>query len=207
LEDTSELISKANERFGISSKEMVFLTVGRVIKLKRLDMSLNALKILKEKGYKFKFFIAGTGSDLSYFKRYAKQLGFSSEEIVFTGFLSEEDRMLIYARANMFLFPSLFDTFGLVKMEAACYKVPSVLIENSNSAFGTVDNVNAILSQDSTEDFANRIIYYINHQDELKKIGESAQKDLYLNWDSATDELLKAYERIITKYKQHGGLS
>ncbi|MDD3232399.1 MAG: glycosyltransferase [Clostridia bacterium] len=207
VKDTSGLISKANERFGISSKETVFLTVGRVIKLKRIDMSLNALKVLKEKGYKFKFFIVGTGSDLMYFKKYAKRLGFSNEEIIFTGFLSEEDRMLIYARADMFLFPSLFDTFGLVKMEAACYKVPSVMIENSNSAFGTTDNVNAILSQDSTEDFANRIMHYINYKDELKEIGKNAQKDLYLNWSSATDELLEAYERIIIDYKQREHLS
>ena len=134
-----DLCSQANEVFGLDKDELVFIYVGRIQKLKRIDFTLDCLKIVKEKGIKFRFYIVGKGPYINKLKKKAKGLGFSEEEIVFAGFVTNENFSRLYARANLLVFPSLYDNFGLVKVEAASFATPGLYIEGSCTGYGVTD--------------------------------------------------------------------
>ncbi len=200
-ENVEELKQQANEHFGIKEDENVLIYVGRVMKLKRIDFILDSLVKVKERGVKFKFYVVGKGAELEKLKKYASKLGFTEDEVVFTGFLERELFPLINARADLLLFPSLYDNFGLVKVEASAYSTAGVFIENSCAGYGVTDGVNGFLSKDDTDSFAEKIIEALSDRNKLKEIGENASRDIYISWADCADQLQTRLNEIVKEYK------
>ena len=199
-ENKEELIEKANKELGFEKDELVFVFVGRIEKLKRIDFILDSLKVLKDRGVKFRFFAIGKGSDMNAMIKKKETLGFDDNEVKFTGFIDRELFPLMYARANLLLFPSLYDNFGLVKVEAAAYDTPGIFIENSCAGYGVTDGINGYLSKDTVEDFANKIEEAIQDRKKLKKVGIQAGKDLYISWEECTNKYIERITQIVEEY-------
>lgn len=195
-ENISELSKKANETFNLSEKELVFVYVGRITKLKRIDFILRSLKIVKEKGIKFKFFVVGKGFEIDDLKKLSTKLELD-DCVFFTGFLEREMFPQLLARANLLLFPSLYDNFGLVKVECAAYEIPGVYIENSCAGYGVTDGVNGFLSKDDENSFAEKICLATKDYDKLVEIGKNASRDLYISWEDCANLLLKRLTEIV----------
>lgn len=196
-----ELRKQANEKFGFGDDELFLLFVGRIEKLKRIDFILDSLKILKDKGIKFRFYAVGKGSDMKKMVKKKQKLGFSDEEVTFTGFLDGALFPLVYARADLLLFPSLYDNFGLVKVEAAAYDTAGVFIDGSCAGYGVSDGVNGYLSKDTPEDFADRVEEAVKDRQKLKEVGENAGRDLYISWEECTKQFVARLEQIVADYK------
>ena len=196
-----EYSALANKEFGIAERELVFIYVGRVMKLKRIDFILDSLKILKDRNLKFKFFVVGKGAELNSLKKYAKKLGFKEDEVVFTGFLPREQFPLLFSRADLLLFPSIYDNFGLVKVEGASYETAGVFIKDTCAGYDITHGVNGFVADNDTESFAAAIEEAVKDYDKLKQIGKNAKETLYISWKDCSDILLNNYERIINEYK------
>ena len=199
-ENVDELASKANESFDLDQDLPVFVHVGRVTKLKRIDFIIRSLKILKDKGKKFKFFVVGKGFELDKLKALVKKLDME-QEVVFTGFLARELFPQILSRANLLLFPSIYDNFGLVKVESAVYETPGIYIENTCAGYGINDGVDGFISKNTTEDFASKIEEAISDMKKLKEIGKTAQKTIYISWSECSDKLLERLTEIVKEKK------
>ncbi len=202
-ENKEELIAKANKELGLEEDELVFIYVGRIEKLKRIDFILDSLKILKDKGVKFKFYAIGKGSDFNKLIKYKNKLGFSDDEVIFTGFIDRELFPVMNARANLLLFPSLYDNFGLVKVEAAAFATPGVFISGSCAGYGVTDGVNGYLSEDTPEAFASKIANAIADRAKLKEVGQNASRDLYISWEDCTKAYVQRLEEIVERYRNN----
>lgn len=196
-----ENIEKANAKLGIKEDELVFIYVGRLERLKRIDFILDSLKLFKDKGYSFKFFVVGKGQELKRLKKRCKKLGLTENQVVFTGFVAEEDFPLLYSRADLLLFPSLYDNFGLVKVEAASFDTPGLFIEGSCAGYGVTHGENGFLSKDTTFDFANAIENAVKDKAKLREIGVNAGKDLYISWEDCTKQFVNRLKEITERYK------
>ncbi|MBR2614713.1 MAG: glycosyltransferase [Clostridia bacterium] len=198
VSDIDGLKDNANKTFNLAGDEIVFLFVGRIMNLKRIDFIINSLKKVKEKGFNFKFFVVGKGPEEKNLKELVKRLNLE-DHVIFTGFLDRELFPLIYARADLFLFPSLYDNFGLVKVESATFDTPGLFIKNSQAGLGVIDNQNGFLAEDSLEDFSNKIIFAISDKENLKRVGKTAGETLYLSWSDCTEKLIDRYKEIISR--------
>lgn len=201
LEEQKEIFNKA---YNLNQEELVFIYVGRIQKLKRIDMILESLKIVKNNNIKFKFFVVGKGSELNSLIRYAKKLGFTEEEVIFTGYLDGKLFPALFARADLLLFPSLYDNFGLVKVEASAYQTPGLFIENSCAGYEIVDNHNGFLSKDSVEEFADKIVSVVSDRQKLKQVGEKAGEEVYINWQECTAQMIERLDNIVQEWKKNG---
>ena len=199
-ENVTELSLKANESFNIEKRELVFIYIGRITKLKRIDFILRSLKIVKDKGIKFKFYIVGKGFETDALKKLTKKLDLD-DCVIFTGFLERELFPQLLSRANLLLFPSTYDNFGLVKVECAAYEIPGIFIENSCAGYGVTDGVNGFLSEDNEQAFANKICEATENFDKLVQIGKNASRDLYISWAECADLLLKRLTEIVEEKK------
>lgn len=199
-ENKEELAERANAKFNIGADELVFVFVGRIERLKRIDMILDSLKILKDRGIKFRFIASGKGTDFNKIVKYKNKLGFTDNEVNFAGFLPREDLPLLNARADLLLFPSLYDNFALVKVEAAAYGTPGVFIEGSCTGYGVTDGVNGFLSKNTPLDFADKIEQAIADRDALKEIGRNASRDLYISWEECTNQYIQRLQEIVERY-------
>jgi glycosyltransferase involved in cell wall biosynthesis len=144
----------------------------------------------------------GGGFDLGRIKRYAKKLDIE-DKIIFTG--EVKDRELLqgyYLRSDLMIFPSTFDTAGIVKVEAAAHKKAGIFIENSCSGELVEHDKNGFLCEENAESLAQGIIRLCDREDYLKEIGEVAYKTLYRSWDMLGDEVIEKYEKIVADYKE-----
>ncbi len=198
--EVEELRKQANEKFGLKEDELFFIFVGRIEKLKRIDFILNSLKLLKDEGVKFRFYAVGKGSDMKKMLKLKDKLGFTDEEVKFTGFLDGELFPCLYARADLLLFPSLYDNFGLVKVEAAAYDTPGVFIKDSCAGYGVEDGVNGYISEDTAEAFAQKIKQAIADRGQLATVGKNAGRDLYISWEECSRQFLERIKQIVADY-------
>lgn len=199
VDDTTPLIQKANEVFGLKDDELVFLYVGRIQELKRIDFSMQMLHELKMRGLHFKFYIVGTGMAMDGLKKLAKELDIE-EEVIFTGFMPDEQLPLINARANLFLFPSLYDSWGLVKLEAGAFKTPTICIKDSNAGADIIDGVNGFTTEDDVYAYADKVQQIVKDKEYLRKVGAKAQETLYETWRDSALYLVDTYKKVIEEY-------
>lgn len=174
-----------------------FLFVGQQVWHKNLKLLIEALKLLKEWGINFRMTMTGEGRDLIDIKELVHQLNLS-KQFRFTGKISSREELhAIYASSHLFLFPSVYDTFGLVVCEAASAGCPSLLIKNSSAAGIITEGYNGLLAENDSRSYALAIKNAVSDPEELMEIGNNAAKTLTRSWESAVDEAALRYKEII----------
>lgn len=199
LKEKEKNIERVNKLYDINKNELVFLFVGRLTDIKNIFFILDSLKLLKEDGIKFKMLYVGTGPDENKLKVQIKKYHME-DSVILTGRLT--DRILlssIYARANLFLFPSLFDASSLVQIEAAVNETPGLFIEGSVTSDTVVNNVSGFTSKLDVVEYKNKIKEIINDKKLLKKVSVNAKKMLGKHWKEIADETYDLYISEINK--------
>ncbi len=195
------LITKTEEKLNIRKDELVFLFVGQHIWQKNIKLIVDALHHVHQKQIPFRMFFVGDGYAKNELEEYVRELG-HLDRIVFLGKILDRDYLRsLFARADLFLFPSVYDNAPIVVREASAVCTPSLVIANSNAAEGIVDNVNGFLSDNDSVSYANRMIEVIKNREELKHVGEKARVTIYRNWENIVDEVYERYLEIIRDYK------
>lgn len=200
-ENAEKLKERFYEREKLSNEDNVFLSVGRVVENKKLQLALNALKIVKEKGFDFKYLIVGTGSYEKQLKQLVVDLDLQ-ENVKFVGKIMDRDLLKqYYLASDLFLFPSTFDTAGLVNIEAAALKLPTLMQRDCCAAEIIDDGVNGFLVEENPNAWADKIIEILSNKESLKDIKENAYNQVYRSWDSVVDEMVGFYRDLISEYK------
>ncbi|MDD3397466.1 MAG: glycosyltransferase [Clostridia bacterium] len=194
-----DLANKADERFSLKDK-LVFLYVGRIEKYKNIEFSLKALEKFKKVYDNFVFLIVGKGTNGEYFKKLVKELDLK-DNVIFTGLINNDELSSVYARANLFLFPSIFDNDALVIIEAAVHNTPAIVLENTGASERLINNETGFIVEHNLEKFVNKIIQVSRDLSYLEKIGKTASEKLPKTWDQTANEYLTYYKDLIEKKK------
>ncbi len=198
-DDTSSL----KKELGLSDSIPKFLFVGRLFWYKGLKLIFDSLCKLKNDNIDFRFIIVGDGGDKAEMEQYAKEIGVY-DKCIFTGAVSDREKLrCFYTVCDLFLFPSLYDTNGIVVREAAACGLPSILIKGSCAAEDFTHYRNAILSENETESFTAELKYASSHLNELKLMGENAMNEVYISWNDAVKNAYKRYN-IVSENKKRG---
>lgn len=189
IENIDKAKEDINKEYNLKPDEKVFLYVGRINKLKGLDLVLDSLAILKEKYTNFKYLIVGGGGDLDYFKNKVTKLKLT-DNVIFVGKVMDREKLkAIYARANLFLFPSHYDTDGLVKFEAASQNTPTVFVENTGAASSIIDNETGFIAKNNAQSFADKIYSVVTNKKLYNHVSEKVYTDLYRTWEDSAKEI------------------
>ena len=193
VEDVDKAKKEINDIHNIGDNYKVFLFVGRINKLKNVFFIVDALKEIKN--IKYKMIFVGNGQDEEELKKYIRNNKLE-DNIIFTGKITDKELLAkYYARADLFLFPSLYDASSIVQIEAASQSLPVLFLENAKTSSDIKDNINGFLSKDDPKEYAKRIEEIMSDTKLYNKVSENAYKDLYVTWEDVTK---KAYERYIT---------
>ncbi len=194
-----EIINKINVKYSLDEVYPVFLFVGRIIDIKNIFFILDSLKLLKEEGYKFKMIYVGDGFDLKELQKKIVDYGMQ-DYCITTGMIT--DRNIIsgfYKRADLFLFPSLFDASSLVQIEAAVNETPGIFIEGSVTSDTVINNVSGFTSSYSVNDYKERIKEIISDKEKLKEVGKNAREMLGRSWDGIAKDTYELYLKEMEK--------
>ena len=196
-----EQIGEIDRVFRLQPDETVFIFVGRMMWYKNVKIILDSLKIVKDNGHKFRMFFIGDGRDRGAIEKYA-ELCDLKKEAVFIGEICDREKLrAFYSRSDLLIFPSTYDTCGLVVMEAAACDCPSLLARNSCAAETINENIDGYLCEENAESCAEAIISAISDPKKLKQTGKNAAETVYYPWDKAVEEAYKRYEEILNQPK------
>ncbi len=195
------LIREVTQGYDLPEGVPVFLFVGRMMWYKGIRIILDALKKLQSDGVAFRMVFVGGGGDKKEIMEYSQSLELDGS-VIFVDPIYERNRIRAwYCRSDLFLFPSTFDTNGLVVREAAACALGSVLITGSCAAEDVTDNVNGFLIDETPESLAAKLHVLCKQPEAMKKVGEGAQRDLYMSWEESVSRAYERYGIVLDNYR------
>ena len=203
-EEIEDFKAEIRKKYKIADDEKIFINIGRLNKLKNIDFVIEVCKILKNLNFKFKLLLVGSGKDEEYFKNKIKNLKMK-KNIIFVGKVyKRKEKCKLFASADLQIFPSFYDTDGIVRIEAAAFNTPTIFIENSIAASAITDNVNGFIGKNNPTKFAEKIIEIFNNEQLYQNVKVKCFEDLYQDWDNIVEIVLKKYYNIISKGENNG---
>jgi glycosyltransferase involved in cell wall biosynthesis len=118
-------------------------TMGRFVTKKGFDVYIDALKILKDRGYQFRAVLGGDGIEGPKLKKQAQAAGLTEEILYFPGWI--EDKKAFYSHIDIFCLPSHHEPFGIVLLEAFTYGAPVVATDSEGPQDIITPNYDALI--------------------------------------------------------------
>lgn len=186
-----ESFIKVSKEFGIHKDQRIITYVGSGFKRKGVEEFLHIIAKLKYKN--FKAFIIGKEKNLSYYKNLAVKLGLE-KQVVFTG--SRNDVNDFYTVSDIFLFPSRYDPFGNVVLEAMSFS--NVVFTTKTCGASDVLDSEFIMERSNDFSISEKIDTILADQKKLDMIKEKNLK-LVQNFtiEKNVEETLKVIDEVI----------
>lgn len=197
-----ETVDKVTASYNLKENVPVYLFVGRTEKYKGIPLIIEALSRLSKDGLDFKFICVGSGPDEEEMKEMTSRL-LKPDQFIFTGAIHDRNILrAINTRADLFLFPSTYDTNGIVVREAAACGLASVLVKGSCAAEGITDNRNGFLMDDSSESLYTLLKDLHGKKDHVKDVGKHAMDEIYISWADSVHLAHERYGELIDAKKR-----
>lgn len=198
--DVPMLKQQAKQALGVPQNVPCLLFVGQIIHAKNVMYTLQALQLLRQKKVPFKMFYVGKGNASDQLVHAINRYGLQ-DCVQWVGQLQDRDALQqYYAAADLFLFPSLYDTLGLVVREAAVHHTPSLLLDGSTSAMEVDPGNNGFLApQTHVADFAQAIEQIISNLNQCKLVGAQAAMSWGRTWNQVVPEVIDRYRALIKR--------
>ena len=195
------LIDEVTGGFDLPAGLPVFLFVGRIMWYKGIRIILDALRLLADEGRAFRMVFVGGGNDKEEIVAYTEKLGLAGK-VLFSDPIRDRERIRAwYCRADLFLFPSTFDTNGLVVREAAACGLGSVLVAGSCAAEDVRDGVSGLLIEENAASLAAKLREVLSAPESMRRVGEGAQREIYISWEDAVKNAYARYGAVIENYR------
>ena len=203
LSDPAKARRRVNERFGLDDDTFLFLFVGRINVTKNILMIARAVGELKKMApdKKFRLLFVGKGPDLDLLEDEIEECGLQ-KEFIYGGEIADRKMLAsVFSRADLFLFPSVYDCASLVQIEAASQSTPVLFVEGAATASTIQNNVNGFLAPNDQTEYAKRILEIMRRPDLLHSVSLNARRDLYRTWQDAAREAYGRYLDLIERKK------
>ncbi len=200
-------VEGVEEKFGIKPGEKVVLVVARMDPIKSQDVAIKAIK-----GLDVKLVLAGDGSftskTLGHNKAgmWAKKLRDLAGElkvedrVVFTGYVTDQELMALYQRADVVALPSNIEGFGLTVCEGWLYKKPVVVSKGAGASELVIEGGNGFtFAPGDYEGMAKGIENALKGGEKLGEMGYETAKKCFV--DSAVPELKEVLEEAVSSYR------
>lgn len=195
-----EAINEIKTLFKIDDNIPTFAFCGRMMWYKNTKLILDGLNLLKKDGYKFKMLFVGSGPDHNAIEQYSKHIGLD-DYVFFVGPIYDREKLrAVFSSVDLLLFPSTYDTSGLVVKEAAACDCASLLVKNSCASEGVTNGVDGILIEENPESFAKELSAVMKIDGIFDKLGKNAGENIYYSWEQAVDKAYQRYQYVLENF-------
>ena len=211
-----EKVAEVTAVYDLPEGVPVYLFVGRMMKYKGLPLIIDSLHKLSEQGVDYRMVFIGGGVDAEEMQAKVKEYGIaldavtedgsiqhaegragSSGKVLFIGPVHDREKLRAWnTRADLFLFPSVYDTNGIVVREAAACGLASVLIQGSCAAEGITHARNGFLIENTAASMTELLKDTAADLNRLHEVGQHAMDEIYISWEQSVREAYRRYEEI-----------
>ena len=158
-------------------KRPIFLYVGRITGRKGIKTLLEACAILKSQGYvDYSLLIVGKGDQREELEAFIKERDFE-EQVIWAGWVEYGNLGAYFQQADVFVFPTFEDVWGMVVPEAMVFGKPILCSNGAASCelIGSGDN-GYIFDPSSAKELADKMQIFIDHPDLIESMGERSRQ-------------------------------
>ena len=179
---------------GIGDDEMVVAFLGRLVLEKGLDVFSDAIDAARERGVPLRVVAIGDGPARDYFQE-------RLPDAIFTGQLTGGDLATALASTDVFLNPSITETFGNVTLEAMACGLPVCAAVASGATCLVKDGITGRLSEaGNAEAFADELADYQRDPGLRARHGQAGLEFAKtMDWDEINAVVMHVYERVIER--------
>jgi glycosyltransferase involved in cell wall biosynthesis len=205
-----EEVEAIRSKYGIKPEEKMVLFLGRLTWVKGVINLVQAMPMILEEYPNTKLVILGKGEQQSDIVEAATKLGISSKVVCRFEFVPEKERILHYAAADVCVFPSTYEPFGIVSLEAMAMEKPIVVgaqgvvgFREQVAPFGPDQN-GVHVNGGNPADIAWGIKEVLCDPIRAKRWGENGRKRVlqYFTWRKVAEQTLQIYEMLQHKQEQ-----
>lgn len=184
-------------KYNIESKYLLYL--GRLDKLKGINYIIEAFSLLPDKYDEYKLVIAGRIN--SYKEELDKIIERKNlqDRVIFTDYLTEEDKLYAYHDAEMFINPVKYmGGVSITVFESILSNTPAIVTPESGEVIEKID-AGLIVEYANVEQLKDAIIRTFEDEDLIKRQLKNGQDYIYnnLSWKTVTDKIIAIYENAL----------
>lgn len=183
-----------------------FFSIGRMVHEKGFETLIRAASLLKDEGQKVSFIIAGKGPMLEHYRQQVKNEGLE-EMVLFTGFISDKKRNSYLKNCLAVIFPSLYEPFGIVALEAMAFK-KAVVASDTGGLKSIVkhEHTGLLFEPEDESNLYSHLQTLLNEPDKSGRLGEVGFRmaQSMFSWERIADQTIHVYEDILLQAKVEG---
>ena len=183
--------------------EKIILYVGRLVYEKGVQNLIGAMPKILENYHDSKLVICGRGGMMDELKQEAHNLGID-EKVYFVGYCDAAKVQKMYINADIAVFPSTYEPFGIVALEGMLSGTPTVVSDVGGLNEIVEHGVTGMKSYaGNSNSIADSVLALLYDQELCKKVSSNAievVKEKY-NWNVIAQATFKTYEKAISKSK------
>jgi glycosyltransferase involved in cell wall biosynthesis len=193
------------KKYNIKDDETMLFFIGRLVTVKGIDNLMKAMPDVIKEYPKTKLVILGIGDLEEEIQSYIKQTKLKDNIVLRAEFVSEEERILHYATADIVILPSLYEPFGIVCTEAMSMGKPVVI-----GARGTNGMREQVIASGNNQcgvhinpydpnDISWGIKQVLKTNDKGEKMGENGRERVLkeFTWDDVGDRTINIYKEFL----------
>ena len=180
------------QSWGVTPETIVLLSVGRIAAEKNLDLIVQTYQALIEAGRPVKMIFAGDGP-----MRAITQV--KCPDALFVGMCTHEQLAILYASADLLLFPSLTETFGNVTLEALASATPVLAFDCAAAGEFIKDKRNGwLVNSDEPQTYIKRALEITKEKSTLVDARAFTRDSVeHLGWDEIACQVETVFHRAI----------
>lgn len=189
-----DMINSTLTKFKITKNYLLF--VGTLSPHKNLERLIEAFNKIRNDGYDYQLVICGKKGWMyeDIFKK-VKRLNLE-KEVIFTGYVSEEELEVLYNKTKLFVFPSLYEGFGFPPIESMARSVP-VLTSKEGAISEVVGDCAVFCNAYDTNDISKQIINILEDKHLTNKIiKRGINRVKYFSWQKSAERIFRIYNEM-----------
>jgi glycogen synthase len=204
---SKEQVRKLRESYGLKEDDFMILFLGRLVGVKGVDKLIMAMPHVLSKYPTAKLVIVGVGDLQEYLQNLARTIRLD-EFIRFNfNFIPEEERILHYAACDVAVFPSHYEPFGIVALEAMSMEKPVVVGGAGVSGMREIviccseEQCGYHIDPNNPSDIAWGIMSALESPEKRKWLGKNGRKRVLqeFTWSHIAEKTLELYEQMLKR--------
>jgi glycogen(starch) synthase len=204
---SQESVRNLREKYGIKDNQQMILYVGRLTWFKGIRNLLQAFPQVLKEFPEARLVILGRGEEQKDITEFVERCELNGKIICRFEFVPEEERILHYAAADLCVFPSLYEPFGIVSLEAMSMEKPIVVGAKGIVGFreqvvpSGSEQTGVHVNGEDAMDIAWGIEATLKDPEAAKAWGKNGRRRVlkYFTWRSAAQQTLKIYEGLLNR--------